>query len=1481
MMEFVDLQRQFHDVPKDVELEETEHLVSFSEHEFGPSFGWSKLLESMRVVLLAEAGSGKTKEMEEQAKRLAQEGRFAFFVALDDLDRERMVNILSPDEEESFKRWRANGQETAWFFLDAVDELKLTGGKLSRALNRLSKDLNGFLDRARVIISCRPSDWRPIVDLDTVQNGLPIPQRSSHASLQPSEEVEEVFVQALRKDLGHTNPDPGESENSADRDGVRIVRMFPMNRTQIKLFAEQSGVNDAAGFLEEINRENAGTFAQRPLDLSDLITAWTTSGSLGTREQQHEGNIAAKLKDDPDRRDRGVLSDARARLGAERLALALALTRKRTIRSPEQAPVTHATDGILDPAKILTHWTEEERQALLRRALFDPATYGRIRFHHRSIQEYLAACRLWELRNEGMSTKALFRLLFAESFGYRVVLSSMCAITAWLALWDDAVRQELIAREPETLISFGDPGALPLSARKELVRAFVGVYGDDDGLGPMLLVDDVRRLAHPELAPVIRECWEAEPVNHDVRGLLLQLIWFGPVQGCADLAHIAAGSTAWKAGNRIAAIRALLACGCNDRVREFANEMLSHPESWPAEIVFGVASDMFSDVIKAQELVTLIERRSSVSGIVFENLDWSLQRVVESIEPGSDQAVDLRGKLADLIWNGREETQELHDIRSEFDYLAPTLAMLCERQLPEASGRPCKELIRACVIASRFDSEGSIRRYPVRGLRECFDTNSNWRDGAFWAELELMDKIIPSDDPRLRLHYATTDSLVGYLDIANRPWLETALEDESHPERRTVALYALIQIWRARGQDPADLETIRTKLRGDTVLGRMLTDSTVPSDRDEKLERMKQGRRDEARARDEREAQRLEGWKKWRREILANPAGAFSRAKLGVTMDNLYRWLSAAKSSRTRYGLWDKKALTEAFGPMVANLAETAFRGFWRSTIPIPWSGRPADKRGDTPYDWIYGPQGLQAEASAPGWTAALSSAEASTAAAYATIELNGFAPFISELAKSHPQEVETVIGGEVSAELKVGGSHGHLSTLQNLAYADSNLKQLVIRRLTTELKSWPEAFTEDTAPNWAHHLDHVLRILDSANWEADRQAIAQECAHRYEADRAGLLALDWLGGLFRFDAVRGTEALIQQLADGNDPGTREWAIRAFAALFARGSFANFEAIDMDQRTRLLGQLVRYACAFIRPEDDEVHEGVYTPNTRDDAEKARRSLISWLRDTPGTETCRILLELAEEQDFVNLSDHLRSLARQRAATDAEFPPFGTEDVIALESRYEAPPQDRDGLFAVMMDRLDDLQHDLAHDDFSDRRTLQGIKDEAEMQRTLARRIREQANSAYLVTREEEVVDGKRTDIRLSTTNGDQKAVIEVKIADKRWTLTDLERALREQLVGKYLRHANCKAGCLLLTCHGKEKYWIHPETRKQVKFSGIIKFLNDKARTLQSEKDDVRIAVFGLDLTDPVPNNPDFEERIAQAENIIGRYRNTLHILSK
>ena len=302
---------------------------------------------------------------------------------------------------------------------------------------------------------------------------LPAPVRNVGIRSKPPEQA---FLDAFRRESGRAavvNGDPVFQEDAAtyerqddqSRNTLRTVVMLPMSDRQIERFARQSGVRDATAFLAEVRRQDARIFAGRPLDLAALIANWKHSGVVGTRAQQHETNVTAKLKDDPNRPDSGVVADDRARDGAERLALALSLTRTRTIRSPEQTLNIDRAEGVLDPASILSDWTEAERQALLRRALFDPATYGRVRFHHRSIQEYLAARRLRTLREHGMPTKSLLRLLFAESYGVKVALPSMRAIAAWLALWNDDVRRELIEREPEALLELGDPGSLDMATR--------------------------------------------------------------------------------------------------------------------------------------------------------------------------------------------------------------------------------------------------------------------------------------------------------------------------------------------------------------------------------------------------------------------------------------------------------------------------------------------------------------------------------------------------------------------------------------------------------------------------------------------------------------------------------------------------------------------------------------------------------------------------------------------------------------------------------------------------------------------------------------------------------------------------------------------------------------------------------------------------------------------------------------------------------
>ena len=229
---------------------------------------------------------------------LTAEGNFAFFVALEDLDRESIDEILSTDEERRFQEWTAVPDAPAWFFLDSVDELKLTQGKLDRALRRLSNALEADLYRARIIVSCRPSDWRPLLDAGTVTSRLPVPVKSPRASSEPSEEV---FMEALRHEYGRATPATCEQQDGTQRRDLLTVRMLPMSDRQVKRFALQRGTRAVGGFLAAVGRHDAWTFAGRPLDLIALMDTWNQSGTLGTRAQQHETNVMTKLRDEPDR----------------------------------------------------------------------------------------------------------------------------------------------------------------------------------------------------------------------------------------------------------------------------------------------------------------------------------------------------------------------------------------------------------------------------------------------------------------------------------------------------------------------------------------------------------------------------------------------------------------------------------------------------------------------------------------------------------------------------------------------------------------------------------------------------------------------------------------------------------------------------------------------------------------------------------------------------------------------------------------------------------------------------------------------------------------------------------------------------------------------------------------------------------------------------------------------------------------------------
>lgn len=155
------------------------------------------------------------------------------------------------------------------------------------------------------------------------------------------------------------------------------------------------------------------------------------------------------------------------------------------------------------------------------------------------------------------------------------------------------------------------------------------------------------------------------------------------------------------------------------------------------------------------------------------------------------------------------------------------------------------------------------------------------------------------------------------------------------------------------------------------------------------------------------------------------------------------------------------------------------------------------------------------------------------------------------------------------------------------------------------------------------------------------------------------------------------------------------------------------------------------------------------------------------------------------------------------------------------------------MFAIMRNCLEDID-DLLLQDVSPREAWANIAQEHLMRRELARELQNRANSLYAVDQEAATADEKETDIKLRATRSPQQATIEVKIGEKPRSGADLRKALKQQLLKKYMAAEDCRAGCLVVTVRSN-KTWTHPDNGTRLDLSGLIAMLNEEALGLTVE----------------------------------------------
>lgn len=169
----------------------------------------------------------------------------------------------------------------------------------------------------------------------------------------------------------------------------------------------------------------------------------------------------------------------------------------------------------------------------------------------------------------------------------------------------------------------------------------------------------------------------------------------------------------------------------------------------------------------------------------------------------------------------------------------------------------------------------------------------------------------------------------------------------------------------------------------------------------------------------------------------------------------------------------------------------------------------------------------------------------------------------------------------------------------------------------------------------------------------------------------------------------------------------------------------------------------------------------------------------------------------------------------------------------------------------MLHRLADVKHSVEQADQSRRDELPVDVYEGQFRRWLARRLTDEARNRYVVPEEAVVDQDERPDIRLMKP-GVGPVSLELKIAERGWTIETLLERLEHQLVGQYMRDHGARCGIFVIGTQNRAKRYALPAGGPLVPFERLIELLSDRAQQLVAARfGRIHLHVIAIDFTQP------------------------------
>ncbi|MEZ5812980.1 MAG: hypothetical protein R3D45_16345 [Rhizobiaceae bacterium] len=517
---YVQLTRRFIDISGHDPEDEPDAAMLLSRRDERAGASWKELEELDCAVIIGSAGSGKTREVVERAKAVRSQGHSAFVLRLEALCRNPVEASFSPQDENapvSFTNWKNKGG-SAFAFLDALDEARLPDARnssaLADALVQLSASVGKEGKSLKIVMTTRPTEWQGESDTATIQTAM----KGLRASPKDS--------------AGHPRPK------------VKIFRLGSLDTEDITALAVSRHV-EPSPFLTAIDKAKVANLATQPLDVHLLLDVWSEEIASGrepasaftSRRRIYEDIANSRLRGEHGQERRSNLDRFQARYACEKLAAAAVLSGVRDFTSE-----TGIQDAIFAESVLATDvdkWSERDIRQLLSYGIFHPSISGRVRFAHKEIEDYLAACYFDRAISKNAGSIEIVAPLLAAGLGPNEIPQSTEHVLGWLSTLSPIGRKLVTQLRPALLIESGDPTALTADEKSKALASQVSLYEDRKYRGEWIHQTDIQTFATPDLAPAIKEQLGLAK-SPEVRELLVEMVRFGKMTELEpDLAEIA------------------------------------------------------------------------------------------------------------------------------------------------------------------------------------------------------------------------------------------------------------------------------------------------------------------------------------------------------------------------------------------------------------------------------------------------------------------------------------------------------------------------------------------------------------------------------------------------------------------------------------------------------------------------------------------------------------------------------------------------------------------------------------------------------------------------------------------------------------------------------------------------------------------------------------------------------------------------------